>query len=144
MLILAIVRKIPENAHHLQLIFAALKLCERHFKLTLDFSFFMPCFGFCKGCGAANPCPLCDQERSKVGGGKARWVEGEVSLRSFQSLCQNHQGWVEGGKEVQCSSDQEVEECYWRGFDQGGWGHRRHAHYGQDYPWAPPLVLICQ
>ena len=98
MLILAIVRKIPENAHNLQLIFAALKLCELHFKLTGDFSFFMPCFGLCKGCGAANPCPLCDQERSKVGGGKARWVEGEVSLRSFQSLCQNHQGWVEGGR----------------------------------------------
>ena len=98
MLILAIVRKIPENAHNLQLIFAALKLCELHFKLTGDFSFFMPCFGLCKGCGAANPCPLCDQERSKVGGGKARWVEGEVSLRSFQSLCQNHLGWVKGGR----------------------------------------------
>ena len=98
-LILAIVRKVPESHHNLQLIFEAVKLSQLQFKLTGDFSFFMPCFGL-KGCSSANPCPVCDQGRSKVGGIKARWVEEEeVSLRSFGSLHHNFTRWVmEGSK----------------------------------------------
>ena len=37
-LILAIVRKVPENAHNLDLIFKAIKLHLLHYRLTGDFS----------------------------------------------------------------------------------------------------------
>ena len=95
LLILAIVRKVPESSYNLETIFQAIKLNKLRFKLTGDFSFFMPCLGLLKGCGSCNPCPLCDQERSKEGGGKARWIEkNDVNLRSFGSLLQNYTGWV--------------------------------------------------
>ena len=68
LLILAIVSKVQENAYNLDTIFNAINLNQLQFKLTGDFSFFMPCLGLLKGCGSCNPCPLCDQERSKEGG----------------------------------------------------------------------------
>ena len=95
LLVLAIVQKVNENSYNLETIFRAIKLDQLKFRITGDFSFFMPCLGLLKGCGSGNPCPLCDQERSKCGGGAAKWVEGaEINLRSFGSLMSNYAGWV--------------------------------------------------
>ena len=55
LLILAIVRKVPESACNLQIIFDAIKLNKLQFKLTGDFSFFMPCIGLLKA--GPNICP---------------------------------------------------------------------------------------
>ena len=93
-----------ERAHKVlaQLVFRAIKLDQLKFRITGDFSFFMPCLGLLKGCGSGNPCPLCDQERSKCGGGAAKWVEGaDVNLRSFGSLMYNYAGWVLEGEHSQ-------------------------------------------
>ena len=98
-LLLAIVRKVPESAYNLQLIFEAIQLNKLQFKLTGDFAFFMPGCGIVKGCGSGNPCPLCDQERSKQGRWPARWLEeNEISLRSFGSLLTNYTAWVLEGE----------------------------------------------
>ena len=103
-LILAVVRKVPETAYNLDLIIKMVGLDQIRFTLTGDFAFLLPCFGLVKGCSAANPCLLCDQERSKVGGGKARWVETpEPSLRSFESLLTNYTGWVLEGEQPQAA-----------------------------------------
>ena len=80
------------------------RLDQIRFTLTGDFAFLLPCFGLVKGCSGANPCLLCDQERSKVGGGKARWVETpEPSLRSFESLLTNYTGLVLEGEKPQAA-----------------------------------------
>lgn len=101
-LILAIVRKVPESAHNLHLIFKAIKLHLLDYRLTGDFSFAMPCFGLNKGCSSCNPCSLCDQERTKLGGGGPQWVvTREPSLRTFESLRYNLTGWVLEGRKPQ-------------------------------------------
>ena len=64
--------KVQENAYNLETIFKAIKLEELNYRLTGDFAFFMPSLGLLKGCGSSNPCPLCDQERTKEGGGGAK------------------------------------------------------------------------
>ena len=102
LLVLAIVQKVNENSYNLETIFRAIKLDQLKFRVTGDFSFLMPCLGLLKGCGSGNPCPLCDQERSKCGGGAAKWVEGaKVNLRSFGSLISKNGEWVLEGKNSQ-------------------------------------------
>ena len=102
LLVLAIVQKVNENSYNLETILGAIKIDQLKFRVTGDFSFFMPCLGLLKGCGSGNPCPLCDQERSKCGGGAAKWVEGaDVNLRSFGSLMYNYAGWVLEGEHSQ-------------------------------------------
>ena len=68
-------------------------------KISSFWTYIWPCL---KGCSSCNPCPLCDQERTKVGGKKAQWVEErEIKLRSFGSLQYNFTGWVlEGMKQA--------------------------------------------
>ena len=83
MMILALVHKVKESPYNLGIIFEAIKLTTLQFRLTGDFAFFMPTAGLHKGCSSTHPCPLCDQERSKVGGKGARWLEGPVTLRTF-------------------------------------------------------------
>lgn len=100
MLPLAVVHKVKENAHNLETIFNALNINTLEYRLTGDFAFFMPLFGLIKGCASCNPCPLCDQERSKKGNEVAKWVEeSDINLRSFGSLLGNFYGWqMEGGR----------------------------------------------
>ena len=101
-LLLAVVHKVQENAYNLEMIFNVLKINQLEYKLTGDFAFFMPLFGLVKGCSSCNPCPLCDQERSKVGGGGAKWVTGgDINLRSFGSLLGNYLAWTLEGERVE-------------------------------------------
>ena len=45
---------------------------------------------------------VCDQERSKVGGGGAKWVTGgDINLRSFGSLLGNYLAWTLEGERVE-------------------------------------------
>ena len=110
MMILAIVHKVKETAYNLEAIFNAVGLCKLEFRLTGDFAFLMPCSGLIKGCSSTNPCPLCDRERTKEGGGQARWLESDVSLRSFGSLFTNFGGWVMEGEKPQAASSRK-----WKG-----------------------------
>ena len=104
MIPLAVVHKVTENAHNLETIFNALNINNLEYRLTGDFAFFMPLFGLLKGCSSCNPCPICDQERSKEGGDGAKWVESsDVNLRSFGSLLGNFYGWLVEGERVQAS-----------------------------------------
>lgn len=98
-LLLAVVHKVPENAHNLDIIFKAINIQNLEFRFTGDFAFFMPSLGLLKGCSSCNPCPLCDQERTKQGGGPARWVEaGDINLRTFGSLFGNYAAWAMEGE----------------------------------------------
>ena len=98
-LVLAVVHKVQENAFNLETILKAINIDQLEFKMTGDFAFFMPCLGLLKGCGSGNPCPLCDQERSKVGGDTAKWIkEADINLRSFGSLLGNYAGWFMDGE----------------------------------------------
>ena len=97
--ILAVVYKVQENGYNLDTILKAIKIDQLKFKLTGDFAFFMPCLGLLKGCGSSNPCPICDQERSKEGGDGAKWVDqADVNLRTFGSLCGNFLSWTMEGE----------------------------------------------
>ena len=104
MFLLAVVRKVPESHHNLAIIFEAIGLDNIPFKLTGDFAFVMPLLGCVKGCGSCNPCPLCDIRRTKEGGVKARWLEGDdVNLRTLGSLYSNYGGWVLDGEKESAS-----------------------------------------
>lgn len=98
--ILAVVYKVQENAYNLETIFKAIKLEQLNFRFTGDFAFFMPSLGLLKGCSSCNPCPLCDQERTKEGG-VAKWVEGDTNLRSFGSLLSNYASWGMEGERTE-------------------------------------------
>ena len=80
-MLVALVHKVKETPYNLDVIFKAVKLGQIEFRLTGDCAFAMPCFGLNKGCSSTHPCPLCDRERTKVGGKGSRWLEGEVNLR---------------------------------------------------------------
>ena len=99
MILLAVVRTVPESYVNLKVLFDAINSQSFAFKLTGDFAFLMPLIGCVKGCSSCNPCPLCDIRRTKVGGGKARWVEEEdVSLRTLGEQFSNYAGWVMDGE----------------------------------------------
>ena len=99
LLVLAVVYKVPENDYNLETIFKASNIHQLDFKMTGDFAFLMPCLGLLKGCSSSNPCPVCNQERSKEGGDGARWVEGKVvNLRSFGTLHSNFDSWAMEGE----------------------------------------------
>ena len=103
-LLLAVVHKVPETAYNLETIFSAIKIKNLKFRFTGDFAFFMPSLGLLKGCSSCNPCPYCDQERSKEGGGKARWVEGtDTNLRTFGSLLGNYAAWSLDGERTEAA-----------------------------------------
>ena len=98
MILLAVVPKVPESHHNIDLIFTAIGLNKIPFKMTGDFAFLMPICGLVKGCGGTNPCPLCDQRKTNAGGKGSRWVEGEVNLRSLGSIHSNYNSWLAEGQ----------------------------------------------
>ena len=105
LLLLDIVHKVPETAYNLKMIFDALNLQGLEYKLTGDFAFFMPLLGLLKGCGSCNPCPLCDQERCKVGGDGAKWVDHQyINLCSMGSLLGNFASWAMEGEREEAKS----------------------------------------
>ena len=75
MLLLAVVDKVPESHHNMSIIFNAIGISKILFKLTGDFAFVMPILGCFKGCAATNPCPICDQLKTKEGGMGSRWQD---------------------------------------------------------------------
>ena len=100
-LILAVAHNMPENHHNLKIIFDATKLYQIPFKLTGDFALIMPILGLIKGCGSCNPCPICDQERTKQGTNVLRWVEEkEISLRTLGGQYADYAGWVMDGEKI--------------------------------------------
>ena len=99
MILLVVVRTVSESHFNLKILFDAINSESFLFILTGDFAFLMPIIGCVKGCSSCNPCPLCDIRRTKVGGGKARWVEEkDVSLRTLGDQFSNHAGWVMEGE----------------------------------------------
>ena len=98
-LLLAVVHKVQENGYNLETIFNAVNINRLKFKLTGDFAFLMPSLGLLKGCASCNPCPLCDQERSKEGRSRAMWDKSGGNLRTLGSLLDNYMTWtLEGEK----------------------------------------------
>ena len=95
---------------------------------TGDFTFLMPIFGLTKGCAWTNPCPNCDQRKTKASGSGSRWIETEdVSLRTLGSPHSNYNSWLFSGEKMLA-----VETRKWKGVcslpllpvsEEHGWGH---------------------
>ena len=87
-LLLAIVPGIPESSYNIQLIFNAVGVNQLPYILSADLKMLMPCFGL-MSCSSSHPCLFCPRKRVK-----GEWQEGEVQLRTFASLKEQHRGWV--------------------------------------------------
>ena len=92
------VHKVQENGYNLETIFNAVNINRLKFKLTGDFAFLMPSLGLLKGCASCNPCPICDQERSKEGRSRAMWDKSGGNLRTLGSLLDNYMTWTLKGE----------------------------------------------
>jgi hypothetical protein len=113
MFLVAAVKTVAESHFNLKVLLDAIQSESFPYQLTGDFAFFMPIIGCKKGCSSCNPCPLCDIRRTKVGGGKARWVDEEdVCLRALGDQFSNFAGWVmEGEKQSAAATSRWKSVC---------------------------------
>ena len=127
-IMLAVVKKVPESYYNLGIIFDSIGLNRIPFKLTGDFAFIMPITGCAKACGGTNPCSLYDQEKTTAGGQGSRWVEGEVHLQTLGSLSTNYGAWMAEGEKMLAAATRkrkgvcasplhDMSEAQGRGFD---------------------------
>ena len=93
-LLLCLVKGVPESEENLELIFTHVKLAGLRFKITGDFKFLMPWFGLL-GCSSVHPCLYCNKERRK-----GEWIEKEgtaVELRTLGGIETMAAAWMEAG-----------------------------------------------
>ena len=93
-LLLCLVKGVPESEENLELIFTHVKLAGLRFKMTGDFKFLMPWFGLL-GCSSVHPCLYCNKERRK-----GEWIEKEgtaVELRTLGGIETMAAAWMEAG-----------------------------------------------
>ena len=69
-LLLFLVKGVPETMENLDIIFNMLNLESLEYTITGDFKFLMPCFGLLS-CNAVHPCLNCNGERRK-----GKWSSG--------------------------------------------------------------------
>ena len=80
-LLLAIVKGVPESKDNLEQIFDLLNLTGLKFTITGDFKFLMPWFGLL-GCSSVHPCLYCNRERRK-----GKWeAKEETELRTLEGI----------------------------------------------------------
>lgn len=105
-LLLAIVKGVPESKANLEQIFDLLNLTGLKFTITGDFKFLMPWFGLL-GCSSVHPCLYCNSERRK---GKWEAKEG-TELRTLGGIEIMAGEWIEAGSKNTTAWTSKFESC---------------------------------
>ena len=107
-LLLCLVKDVPESMDNLEIIFTLVNLTGLKFTITGDFKLLMPWFGLL-GCGSVHPCLYCNMERRK-----GVWVAKEgtvVELRTFGAIEANTAGWIGSGSKRTTAWTSKFESC---------------------------------
>ena len=105
-LLLCVVKGVPESMENLGLLFSYVDLSGLKFTITGDFKFLMPWFGLL-GCGSTHPCLYCNIERRK-----GVWIEKEDhQLRTLGRIESMTAAWVENGSKKTTASTSKFESC---------------------------------
>ena len=110
-LLLFLVKGVPETMENLDIIFNMLNLESLEYTITGDFKFLMPCFGLLS-CNAVHPCLYCNGERRK-----GKWITRQDAvreLRTFGGIEANTSGWIEAGSKKSTMWTSKFESCVGR------------------------------
>ena len=110
-LLLFLVKGMPETMENLDIIFNMLNLESLEYTITGDFKFLMPCFGLLS-CNAVHPCLYCNGERRK-----GKWITRQDAvreLRTFGGIEANTSGWIEAGSKKSTMWTSKFESCVGR------------------------------
>ena len=109
-LLLCVVKGVPESMENLELLFTHVNLTGLKFTITGDFKFLMPWFGLL-GCSSVHPCLYCNQERRKGEWVKKKDNEVGVELRTLGGIESMTGGWMEKGSKKTTAWTSQYESC---------------------------------
>ena len=109
-LLLCVVKGVPESMENLELLFTHVNLTGLKFTITGDFKFLIPWFGLL-GCSSVHPCLYCNQERRKGEWVKKKDNEVGVELRTLGGIESMTGGWMEKGSKKTTAWTSQYESC---------------------------------